>query len=248
MQFLFTAAAAVRHIILYTDLRIPRVVGNETVFHKEVCLFWSCPYPSWTMSKQRPEKWYSISEESYCAFCSSANAQEKMTILQTASQLNSILCASQRKVVEELFYRALIYSMQNQFTYSTLQIFLMVMQVELEHLLDVPCGQRDAPSPLLRFQDTVSAPICFTPTRLFFLLFINVWSFHPDSLTVCGCCATRGDYQEIVDLPHGQYLEILSGLPVSFPRVSRRGWSSYPRGHTHTGNAFAIKRWGPIRE
>mmetsp|Transcript_54582 Transcript_54582/g.95427 ORF Transcript_54582/g.95427 Transcript_54582/m.95427 type:complete len:181 (+) Transcript_54582:7-549(+) len=108
------------------------------------------------MSKQRPEKWYSISEESYCAFCSSANAQEKMTILQTASsQLNSILCASQRKVVEELFYRALIYSMQNQFTYSILQIFLMVMQVELEHLLDVPSGQRDAPSPLLRFQDTI---------------------------------------------------------------------------------------------
>lgn len=46
------------------------------------------------------------------------------------------------------------------------------MQVELEHLLDVPSGQRDAPSPLLRFQDTVSAPICFTPTRLFLRVLI----------------------------------------------------------------------------
>ncbi len=111
------------------------------------------------MNKGRPEKWYSISEEAFCAFCSSENAQEKMTILQTASQLNSILCASQRKVVEELFYRALTYSMQCEFSYNTLQVFLMVMQVELEHLLDLPSGQSDAHSALLRFQDTVSAPI-----------------------------------------------------------------------------------------
>lgn len=107
------------------------------------------------MEKSRPEKWYCLSEEGFSAFCSSANALEKMSILRATSQLKAILCASQQRIVDELFYRALVYSEQCQFKYITASILLMVIQSELDHLLDLSIGDTNSHSALFRFQDTV---------------------------------------------------------------------------------------------
>lgn len=108
------------------------------------------------------ERWYTISEEEYCAFCSVEGGQEQIRILRTSSQLKNVLCASQQRVVEELFYRALVYSHQCQFKYSTAKVLLVVIQNELEQLFDLSNGDTDTHSTLLRFQEKASVPSCYT--------------------------------------------------------------------------------------
>lgn len=98
-------------------------------------------------------RWYLIAEDKYCAFCNSLDLHEKMDIVLSASCVNKTFQASQLKILNELFYRALSYCCEEALDYSSTSLLLLALERELVYLTT---WEQDNSDSLVRFQNTVS--------------------------------------------------------------------------------------------